>query len=933
MAHLFAHGMECCRSDASIHTGRVGDQIRHKGWVLLPLLVAAIGLAGHNAELCTAGLAMQLRDEGIGGLGGNVCGALKRGVDESQPDLGHGTGPGHGPSEADLAQLADEIILEAAMGHLEQIAEMVMNEDVGPGPGVAAGLDMEDHTPIKNASQLNGNAHNSVLRRRKKKGFNMSPTLQVVGLDFDYDSDSEQGEEKGLNEWIEGLKRKKGYEKEFCKMIDEAQQEVIACFDKALRKSGKPCVNWVHKATSYMLSKIEGYEKKKKIRVEPVKVGKWVDLLKEEVGMDLIMEALREIKSYMSVVYDCNQQVHVEDEKEMAKKACIILEEIINTSQKGAVLGPGTVLGRQLHGHIEFLGGKVLLGERSEPEQDIRLRWGLASDYDLFPEVVRISTERPACFDRQGEVDCRPTVRFSEAEWRRLAESDEGCTLVGRFVKERPPLETIRARIGAALRLEGGVHIGSLNRRSITLRFDLDSDFKRAWFRGQVMVDGAKAWFERWSPAWCATKDSPLSLVWVELPNLPLHLFDFESISRICAPFGRAIELDLATVRKSRPSVAKVRLEIDVTKPRLDRIWIEFVQGNGMVSGFWQRIEFLRIPVYCEVCGRFGHGSLICRRGKNDRRVNDLCRENPVAEGDALHNDALNLGMPTVCVNAPVTDTDGILKEVDKEAILEGLEELARKGISVDQFVGEAVFEAAVNIIEEAVGNVMKEDEVGEVNEGAQEPITALQAEGLEAELATPSPTLEGVKENGGGTRLKETVESDKRSIGSSSSMSFNTWAKGMKEKWGPECGKIIDEAKQEVLHFFEKALKDLGQSKYDEMEPQLLEKAEKWNQDEDLGDIIENSLGEIRAYLRNNHGGWLEKFDAKAASEASSILKCKIEASSIVKKYGPKSRLGWGLKCKHLSTGYFLCDWARKYFDGVIDSEGSGSSEESDEE
>nr|GMD57861.1 hypothetical protein Iba_chr11eCG16850 [Ipomoea batatas] len=295
-------------------------------------------------------------------------------------------------------------------------------------------------------------------------------------------------------------------------------------------------------------------------------------------------------------------------------------------------------------------------------------------------------------------------------------------------------------------------------------------------------------------------------------------------------------------------------------------------------------------------------------------------------------------GTPPVCGNVSINEeteqAQGSGMPIITEAILEGLEELACKGISVDQFVDEAVIEAAVSIIEDAAGNVMKEGEVGEVNEEAQEPNTTVRVEGLETELATPSPTLEGVKENGGGTRLKEMVES--RSIGSSSSMSFNTWAKGMKEKWGPECGKIIDEAKQEVLHFFEKAFKDLGQSKYDEMKPQLLEKAEKWNQDEDLGDIIESSLEEIRAYLRNNHGGWLEKFDAKAASEASSILKCKIEASSIGKKYGPKSRLGWGLKCKHLSTGYFLCDWARKYFSDVIEedsSEGSGGSEESDED
>nr|GMC71025.1 hypothetical protein Iba_chr03aCG21290 [Ipomoea batatas] len=305
--------------------------------------------------------------------------------------------------QAELAQMADEIILAAAMDHIEQIAENVMQEgDDGPdqaelsSPNISFSVwakdmketlgpergklideakeevmgffvnahrelgqekydemeaklldqaavlfdnkmkeavclkEMEDHTP-------NIRIQNSVVRRRKK----------------------EKGEEKGLNEWIENLKRRKGYEKGFCKMIDEAQQEVITCFDKALRESDRPCVKWVHKATSYMLSKIEEYEEKKKIRAESVKVGKWVDLLKEEVGMDLIMEALREIKSYMSVVYDCKQQVHVEDEKEMAKKACIILVEIINASQKGAVLGPGTVLGRQLRGHIELLGGKI----------------------------------------------------------------------------------------------------------------------------------------------------------------------------------------------------------------------------------------------------------------------------------------------------------------------------------------------------------------------------------------------------------------------------------------------------------------------------------------------------------------------------------------------------------------------------------------------
>nr|GMD61866.1 hypothetical protein Iba_chr12bCG0020 [Ipomoea batatas] len=439
----------------------------------------------------------------------------------------------------------------------------------------------------------------------------------------------------------------------------------------------------------------------------------------------------------------------------------------------------------------------------------------------------------------------------------------------------------------------------------------------------------------------------------------------------------------------------------------------------------------------CEICCCIGHSGINCRRRRNGgppADVNDVDLEAGVAEGVL---EAVQGGTPPVCgngskengfVNAEVEHVhaasfdpicDPNMKMVTRD-LLQGLEELNRKGISIDQFVGESILAAAINFIEEAAGNVMKEDEGGDVSKDAQvEEPTVVPIEGLEAEatpvaqgledgksdLATPSPTIGGVKENGGGSvsRLKEMVqelrakgidisivskESEKRSIGSCPSLSYDAWAKGMKEKWGPKREKLIDEAKQEVLIYFEKAFKELGQSKYDEMEPQLLEEAgsifvsklkeaeskerveqdavkgkvqegevcssgsgnkkkewelnewalllkEKWEQDEDLGDIIEESLREIRAYLRENHGGWLEKFDSKVASEASSILKCKIEASSIGKKYGPKSRLGWGLKCKHLSTGYLLYDWARKYFNGIIEedsSEDSESSEESDE-
>nr|GMD68882.1 universal stress protein A-like protein [Ipomoea batatas] len=88
------------------------------------------------------------------------------------------------------------------------------------------------------------------------------------------------------------------------------------------------------------------------------------------------------------------------------------------------------------------------VAHRYDPEMDGRI---LLRKVDCTEEVDLCRRDLEA-----GEDHRRPTVRFAEAEWRRMAEIDERCTLVARFVKERPPLELIRARIGEVVSLEGG---------------------------------------------------------------------------------------------------------------------------------------------------------------------------------------------------------------------------------------------------------------------------------------------------------------------------------------------------------------------------------------------------------------------------------------------------------------------------------------------
>lgn len=90
------------------------------------------------------------------------------------------------------------------------------------------------------------------------------------------------------------------------------------------------------------------------------------------------------------------------------------------------------------------------------------------------------------------------------------------------------------------------------------------------------------------------------------------------------------------------------------------------------------------------------------------------------------------------------------------------------------------------------------------------------------------------------------------------------------------------------------------------------------WGKDE----VLDETLDEIRIYLKNNLGGWLKEYNKDAVSKASSIMKEKIALSSIKDKYGPKSRLGFGLEYKHLSTGYLLCEWAEKVHKNIDSDE-----------
>lgn len=107
----------------------------------------------------------------------------------------------------------------------------------------------------------------------------------------------------------------------------------------------------------------------------------------------------------------------------------------------------------------------------------------------------------------------------------------------------------------------------------------------------------------KWTPRFHVDRESSLVPVWFSLPKLPVHLFHKSCLFQIVACLGRPLYLDSATVSLSRPSVARVCVELDLLKTLPSRVWI--VMGAG--EGFWQPLVAESLPLYCSHCFRQGH--------------------------------------------------------------------------------------------------------------------------------------------------------------------------------------------------------------------------------------------------------------------------------------------------------------------------------------
>ncbi|PKU63892.1 hypothetical protein MA16_Dca009876 [Dendrobium catenatum] len=84
----------------------------------------------------------------------------------------------------------------------------------------------------------------------------------------------------------------------------------------------------------------------------------------------------------------------------------------------------------------------------------------------------------------------------------------------------------------------------------------------------------------KWSPNLDVEVDSPIVPIWVSFPLLRPRLFSPRILFGLGSLFGLPLKSDMATASGSRPSMARILVEMDVTKKHVDKIWVGSVESG-----------------------------------------------------------------------------------------------------------------------------------------------------------------------------------------------------------------------------------------------------------------------------------------------------------------------------------------------------------------
>ncbi|KAK1277773.1 hypothetical protein QJS04_geneDACA022161 [Acorus gramineus] len=142
-----------------------------------------------------------------------------------------------------------------------------------------------------------------------------------------------------------------------------------------------------------------------------------------------------------------------------------------------------------------------------------------------------------------------------------------------------------------------------------TVKFSLAEDMNSVLEGGPWSMDHRPFIIRKWSPEVRMEQERLSSIpLWVRLPNLPLHLWEEDSLSRIGSTIGVPLYANSATLRCTRASYARICVEVQASKILPGSVLVEVSPGHRETF----KIDYDWKSIACHFCQTFGHDEACC---------------------------------------------------------------------------------------------------------------------------------------------------------------------------------------------------------------------------------------------------------------------------------------------------------------------------------
>ncbi|KAH0696399.1 hypothetical protein KY290_013766 [Solanum tuberosum] len=192
-------------------------------------------------------------------------------------------------------------------------------------------------------------------------------------------------------------------------------------------------------------------------------------------------------------------------------------------------------------------------------------------------------------------------------------------SVVGKFSYGAPDINELRDLIPKQCRLLGSCQIGLLRNRHVLIKCDRMDDYIKILSKNSYYIIAKDGYAYQRRPFiydanFKAGEETTKATIWISFPDLLPTFFVKEVLFSLTSVVGKPLQLELATIKKTRPSCARVKVQVDLLTEKPKFVQMQLEDESTLEKRIINvRIQYDFLPAYCIKCKLQGHGEEECR--------------------------------------------------------------------------------------------------------------------------------------------------------------------------------------------------------------------------------------------------------------------------------------------------------------------------------